>query len=49
MNYILFCIFLSMFGGLIKGVITIQEVKRNPLLGIPESKNLFSFLFTDRH
>jgi len=50
MNYILlFCIILSMIGGVLRGLNDIIEVRHNPSLGVKESKNLFTFLFTDKY
>jgi hypothetical protein len=50
MNYILlFCIIVSMIGGVLRGLNDMREVRNNPSLGVKESKNLFSFLFTDRY
>lgn len=50
MNYILlFCIVLSMICGVLRGLNDMREVRNNPSLGVKESKNLFSFLFTDKY
>jgi hypothetical protein len=50
MNYILlFCVIISMIGGVLRGLNDMREVRNNPSLGVKESKNLFSFLFTDRY
>lgn len=38
-----------MIGGVLQGLNDMREVRINPSLGIKESKNLFSFLFTDRY
>lgn len=50
MNYILlFCIVLAMINGIAQGLNEMTQVRRDPSLGIKESKNLFSFLFTDQY
>jgi hypothetical protein len=50
MNYILlFCVVISMIGGIFRGLNDMREVKYQPNLGVKESKNLFSFLFTDTY
>jgi hypothetical protein len=48
MNYILlFFIIVSIIGGIVGGLNQIQEVRRNPSLGIKQSKNIFTYLFID--
>lgn len=33
--------------GIIRGIIDMQEVRKNPSLGIKPSQNIFSYLFID--
>lgn len=50
MNYILLiCLGFVMISGIIKGINDITQVKQNPNLGVKESKNLFTFFFTDSY
>jgi hypothetical protein len=50
MNYILlFCVILAMINGVVQGLADIQNARQNPNLGVKESKNFFTFLFTDKY
>lgn len=50
MNYILLvCIVLAMINGIIQGLNDMHQVRTNPSIGVKESKNLFTFLFTDKY
>jgi hypothetical protein len=40
---------LAIINGIAKGLNDIREVRQNPVLGVKESKNLFTFLFTDKY
>ena len=50
MNYILLaCIIFAMISGILQGLNDMSKVRQNPSLGVKESKNLFTFLFTDKY
>lgn len=50
MNHILlFCIVLAIINGIVQGLNDIKQVRNNPSLGVKESKNLLTFLFTDKY
>lgn len=50
MNHIiLFCIVFAMISGILQGLNDMGQVRQNPSLGVKESKNLFTFLFTDKY
>jgi len=50
MNYIiLIALVFSIICGIINGLNDIRQVRSNPCLGVKESKNLFTFLFTDSY
>lgn len=50
MNYILlFCIVLAIINGIVQGLNDIKQVRYRPSLGVKESKNLFTFMFTDKY
>lgn len=35
--------------GILRGISDMYEVRHNPSIGVKESKNLFTFLFTDNY
>lgn len=50
MNFILLtCIIFAIISGILQGLNDISRVRQNPSLGVKESKNLFTFLFTDKY
>lgn len=40
---------IAIIGGILHGFSEMDSVKKNPSLGIKPSKNLFTFLFTDKY
>jgi hypothetical protein len=48
-NTLILFIILAVMGGAIHGLSEIQKVRTNPQLGVKPSKNLFTFLFTDKY
>lgn len=39
----------AMISGTLQGLNDMSKVRQNPSLGVKESKNLFTFLFTDKY
>lgn len=48
-NTLLFFLILAILGGMVHGFSEINNVRQNPSLGVKPSKNLFTFLFTDKY
>lgn len=46
---LLLFLIVAIIGGVCHGFSEIEAVKHNPKLGVKPSKNLFTFLFTDRY
>lgn len=46
---LLFFLILAILGGIVHGFSEINTVRKNPSLGVKPSKNLFTFLFTDKY
>lgn len=48
-NFLLALLVIAILGGILKGIISVKEVEKNPSLAINPSKNLFTFVFTDKY
>ncbi len=50
MDYVLFvCIIVASLSGIINGLLKVQRGKMNSSLGVKSSKNIFTFMFTDKY
>jgi len=50
MDYVLFvCIIMTSLSGIINGLLKVQRAKTNSSLGVGSSRNIFTFMFTDKY
>lgn len=50
MNYLLLvCLIFAMICGFLQGLGDMAKARKDPSFGVSESKNIFTFLFTDEY